>query len=67
MVGLVHLPRMRPLSSRKSAILSVLDVGTSKALCLIARLDPVDPNGASRRPNARLPHSRASATSVRAA
>ena len=36
----VNLPRMRPLSSRKSAILSVLDVGTSKIVCLIARLDP---------------------------
>lgn len=48
MGGLVHLPRMRPLSSRKSAILSVLDVGTSKALCLIARLDPVEPNAISR-------------------
>lgn len=44
MSGYVHLPRMRPLSSRKSAILSVLDVGTSKIVCLIARLDPVDPN-----------------------
>ena len=33
-------PRLRPLSDRKSAILSVLDVGTSKIVCLIARLDP---------------------------
>jgi cell division protein FtsA len=31
---------MRPLSARKSAILSVLDVGTSKVACLIARLMP---------------------------
>jgi cell division protein FtsA len=35
-------PRMRPLSSRKSAILSVLDVGTSKIACLIARLAPAE-------------------------
>ncbi len=35
-------PRMRPLSSRKSAILSVLDVGTSKVACLIARLAPAE-------------------------
>ncbi len=34
-------PRMRPLSARKSAILSVLDVGTSKIVCLIARLAPM--------------------------
>ncbi|MDB5508837.1 MAG: ftsA [Hyphomicrobiales bacterium] len=38
-----HLtPRMRPLSSRKSAVLSVLDVGTSKVACLIARLMPAE-------------------------
>lgn len=42
-MGVLHqLPRMRPLSSRKSAIISVLDVGTSKIVCLIARLDPVE-------------------------
>jgi cell division protein FtsA len=34
-------PRLRPLSARRSAILSVLDVGTSKIVCLIARLDPI--------------------------
>ncbi len=34
-------PRLRPLSTRRSAILSVLDVGTSKIVCLIARLDPI--------------------------
>ena len=33
---------MRPLSARKSAILSVLDVGTSKIVCLIARLQPME-------------------------
>lgn len=35
-------PRMKPLSSRKSAILCVLDVGTSKVACLIARLAPAE-------------------------
>jgi cell division protein FtsA len=35
---------MRPLSSRKSAVLSVLDVGTSKIVCLIARLQPMEPS-----------------------
>ncbi len=35
-------PKMRPLGPRKSAVLSVLDVGTSKVACLIARLDPAD-------------------------
>lgn len=34
------IPRMRPLSARRSAILSVIDVGTSKVVCLIARLMP---------------------------
>ena len=35
-------PRMRQLSARRSAILSVLDVGTSKIICLIARLQPIE-------------------------
>ena len=37
-------PRMRPLSSRKSATLSILDVGTSKVVCLIAELNPAEAN-----------------------
>jgi cell division protein FtsA len=37
-------PRMRPLSSRKTAIISVLDVGTTKIVCLIARLQPIEPS-----------------------
>ena len=35
-------PRLRPLSARRSAILSVLDVGTSKVVCLVAKLEPVE-------------------------
>ena len=35
-------PRMRPLSAKRTAILSVLDVGTSKVVCLIARLQPIE-------------------------
>lgn len=35
-------PRLRPLSTRKSATLSVLDVGTAKIVCLIAELLPVE-------------------------
>ena len=35
-------PRMRQLSPGKSAIISVLDIGTSKVACLIARLTPID-------------------------
>ena len=40
-------PRMRQLPPGKSAILSVLDIGTSKVACLIARLTP-DTGGAGR-------------------
>ena len=36
--------RMRPISARKSAVLCVLDVGTSKIVCLIARLAPAEPS-----------------------
>ncbi len=35
-------PRMKPLSARKSATLSVLDIGTSKVVCLVAELHPVE-------------------------
>jgi len=35
-------PRMKPIAARKSAILSVLDVGTSKIVCLVARLMPME-------------------------
>jgi len=34
-------PRLKPLSPRRSATLAVLDVGTSKIACLIARLTPM--------------------------
>ena len=34
-------PRLKPLSARKSATLSVLDIGTSKIVCLVAQLKPV--------------------------
>ena len=36
----IYLPRMRPLPTNKSVIVSVLDVGTSKVCCMIARLSP---------------------------
>lgn len=38
----ILLPRLKPLPARRSYILSALDVGTSKVVCLIARLDPMD-------------------------
>ncbi|MBL4726381.1 MAG: cell division protein FtsA [Rhizobiaceae bacterium] len=34
------LPRMKPLPAKRSVIVSVLDIGTSKICCLIAKLDP---------------------------
>jgi len=34
------LPRMKPLSDKRSTVVSVLDVGTSKICCLIAKLRP---------------------------
>jgi cell division protein FtsA len=38
-------PRLPSLPARRSAVLSVLDIGTSKIVCLIARLNPSDPSG----------------------
>ena len=34
-------PRLKPLSPRKSSVMSVLDIGTGKVVCLVARLDPI--------------------------
>ena len=33
-------PRLKPLSARRSATLSVLDIGTSKIACIVAELQP---------------------------
>ncbi|MBY0611469.1 MAG: cell division protein FtsA [Beijerinckiaceae bacterium] len=41
-------PKMKPLSARRSAILSVLDVGTTKVVCLIAKLEPMGASGTLR-------------------
>ena len=42
-------PKMKPVSPRRSAIVAVLDVGTSKIVCLIARLRPQSPKETLRR------------------
>src|SRR5271163_3985703 len=36
-------PKMRPISPRRSALVAALDVGSSKVVCLIARLRPHSP------------------------
>ena len=36
------VPKMRPLPARRAVVVSVLDVGTSKIACLVARLRPVE-------------------------
>ena len=48
MVTHLSMPRMKPLSARRGAIFTVLDVGTSKIVCLIARLDPSEGNAGAR-------------------
>ena len=42
-------PTMKPISPRRSAIVAVLDIGTSKIVCLIARLKPQSPQEVLRR------------------
>jgi cell division protein FtsA len=42
-------PKMRPVSPRRSAIVAALDIGTSKIVCLIARLKPQGPQDTLRR------------------
>lgn len=36
------LPRLKPLSSKRPSIVTVLDIGSSKVVCMIGRLTPVD-------------------------
>lgn len=49
-MSLLHgmTPKMRPLPARKSAVLAVLDIGTFKTACVIARLEPADQADAAR-------------------
>jgi cell division protein FtsA len=51
MSALIHgmTPKTRPLSPKRSALVAVLDVGTSKIACLIARLKPQSPQDVLRR------------------
>ena len=42
-------PKMKPVSPRRSAIVAALDIGTSKIVCLIARLKPQSPQEMLRR------------------
>ncbi len=42
-------PKMKPVSPRRTAIVAVLDIGTSKIVCLIARLKPQSPQETLRR------------------
>ncbi|HZD90289.1 MAG TPA: cell division protein FtsA [Pseudolabrys sp.] len=42
-------PKMKPVSPRRSAVVAGLDIGTSKVVCLIARLQPQTPQDVLRR------------------
>jgi len=42
-------PKMKPVSPRRSAVVAALDIGTSKVVCLIARLAPHPPQDVLRR------------------
>ena len=44
--------RVKPLASRRSAIVSVLDIGSSKICCMIARVKPRDGEALRRRTHA---------------
>ncbi len=42
-------PKMKPVSPRRSTVVAALDIGTSKIVCMIARLDPQAPQDVLRR------------------
>lgn len=39
-----NAPRLKPLPSKKAHIVSVLDIGSTKVVCMIGRLTPRDPS-----------------------
>jgi cell division protein FtsA len=49
-----HTPKTRPLSPKRSALIAALDIGTSKIVCLIARLKPQAPQDILRRRTHRI-------------
>ncbi|HVV60144.1 MAG TPA: cell division protein FtsA [Pseudolabrys sp.] len=42
-------PKMKPVSPKRAAVVAALDIGTSKIVCLIARLEPHAPQEVLRR------------------
>ena len=42
-------PKMKPVSPRRSTVVAALDIGTSKIVCLLARLEPQGPRDVLRR------------------
>ena len=42
-------PKMKPVPPKRSAVVAAIDVGTSKVVCLIARLEPQAPRDVLRR------------------
>src|SRR5215470_1459290 len=42
-------PKMKPVSPKRAAVVACLDIGTSKVVCLIARLEPQAPQDVLRR------------------
>ena len=42
-------PKMKPVSLKRAAVVAALDIGTSKIVCLIARLEPQAPQYVLRR------------------
>jgi cell division protein FtsA len=44
-----HTPKLKPVSPHRSATVAALDIGTSKIVCLIARLKPRPPQDVLRR------------------
>ena len=42
-------PKMKPVSPRRAAVVAGLDIGTSKVVCMIARLEPQAPQDVLRR------------------
>src|ERR1700681_4559621 len=42
-------PKMKPVSPKRTAVVAALDIGTSKIVCMIAKLEPQAPQDVLRR------------------
>ena len=49
--GAFSVPHLRGMPSKRSSLVTVLDIGSTKVVCLIGRLEPREGNAPAARPH----------------